>query len=257
MSGDELNEDWLQTLKEIDLNVLEFAQDNESLNLRLKTLEKSYHELEEESTTKETEWITGENDLRGKLRRIEEEKLQLTVEYEEKFKGLYEEIRRYSAHCMVLQKEAEIAKDELRNKIFELLQLEKFQEKNEEHDVKMDARYEVEKIRVFLENLKKDTSMVKQRISDMDVISLIEENIKRQKQADFCQERNQMLLVQIENLNKEKNMLSENESECEEGPSEKDLVIVQLQQEVKEMTKELSEVNQEKHFLERQLGYLV
>ena len=79
MSGDELNEDWLQTLKEIDLNVLEFAQDNESLNLRLKTLEKSYHELEEESTTKETEWITGENDLRGKLRRIEEEKLQLTV----------------------------------------------------------------------------------------------------------------------------------------------------------------------------------
>ena len=88
MSANELNEEeWLKTTIELDSAVFELAQDLETTSLQLKTTEDKYLKLENEFTTKETEWIVGNSTLRGKLRQIEEQKLRQKIEYEEKFKG--------------------------------------------------------------------------------------------------------------------------------------------------------------------------
>ena len=89
---------------------------------------------------------------------------------------------------------------------------------------------------------------------DLDVISLIDENMKRQKETQFLQENNEMLLRQIEYLQKENRMLSANDS-TDEGPNEKDLVIVQLEQEIQDLTEGLSQISEDKLMLEKQLGY--
>ena len=88
MAANELNEEeWLKTTIELDSAVFELAQDLETTSLQLKTTEDKYLKLENEFTTKETEWIVGNSTLRGKLRQIEEQKLRQKIEYEEKFKG--------------------------------------------------------------------------------------------------------------------------------------------------------------------------
>ena len=88
MAVNKLNEEeWLKTTIELDSAVFELAQDLETTTLQLKTTEDKYLKLENEFTTKETEWIVGNNNLRGKLRQIEEQKLRQKIEYEEKFKG--------------------------------------------------------------------------------------------------------------------------------------------------------------------------
>ena len=97
-------------------------------------------------------------------------------------------------------------------------------------------------------------SNLKRGIKDLDVISLIDENMKRQKETQFLQENNEMLLRQIEYLQKENCMLSANDS-TDEGPNEKDLVIVQLEQEIQDLTEELSQISEDKLMLEKQLGY--
>ena len=89
---------------------------------------------------------------------------------------------------------------------------------------------------------------------DLDVISLIDENMKRQKETQFLQENNETHLRQIEYLQKENCMLSANDS-IDEGPNEKDLVIVQLEQEIQDLTEELSQISEDKLMLEKQLGY--
>ena len=88
MSSNKFHEEvWLKTTIELDSAVFELAQDLETTTLQLKTTEDKYLKLENEFTTKETEWIVGNNTLRGKLRQIEEQKLRQKIEYEEKFKG--------------------------------------------------------------------------------------------------------------------------------------------------------------------------
>ena len=63
-----------------------------------------------------------------------------------------------------------------------------------------------------------------------------------------------MLLTRIKDLKKENKIVSEKDNN-DEGPSEKDLIIVQLQQEIIDMKRELSEISDEKLFMEKQLGY--
>ena len=88
MSSNKFHEEvWLKTTIELDSAVFELAQDLETTTLQLKTTEDKYLKLENEFTNKETEWIVGNNTLRGKLRQIEEQKLRQKIEYEEKFKG--------------------------------------------------------------------------------------------------------------------------------------------------------------------------
>ena len=47
------------------------------------------------------------------------------------FKGLYQEFGRCKVEGQILKKEAELAKEQLRTKVYQLLQLEKFLEKPE------------------------------------------------------------------------------------------------------------------------------
>lgn len=173
------------------------------------------------------------------------------------FKGLYQEFRRCNAQRQMLKNEAELAKEQLRAKVYQLLQLEKFQEKPEfklESDTEIEANEMVDKLRKNLEKLTNDVSNLKQSIKDLDVISLIDENMKRQKETQFLQGNNEILLRQIEYLQKENRMLSANDS-TDEGPNEKDLVIVQLEQEIQDLTEELSQISEDKLMLEKQLGY--
>ena len=79
-------EEWLKSTLELDSAVFDLAQDLEESSLELKKKEEKYQKLEGDRTSKETEWLVGENSLRGKLRQMEEKKLRLKVEYEEKFK---------------------------------------------------------------------------------------------------------------------------------------------------------------------------
>lgn len=88
MSANELNEEeWLKSTIELDSAVFELAQDLETTTLQLKTTEDKYLKLENEFTTKETEWIVGNSTLREKLRQIEEQKLRQKIEHIEKFKS--------------------------------------------------------------------------------------------------------------------------------------------------------------------------
>ena len=173
-------------------------------------------------------------------------------------KGLYQEFRRCNAQRQMLKNEAELAKEQLRAKVYQLLQLEKFQEKPEfklESDTEIEANEMVDKLRKNLEKLTNDVSILKRGIKDLDVISLIDENMKRQKETQFLQENNETLLRQIEYLQKENCMLSANGSTDDDGPNEKDLVIVQLEQEIQDLTEELSQISEDKLMLETQLGY--
>ena len=74
------------------------------------------------------------------------------------------------------------------------------------------------------------------------------------KERKSLQENNEMLLSQIKDLQKENQILSE-KNNTEDGPGEKDLIIVQLQQEIIEMKREMSDISDEKVFMEKQLGY--
>ena len=74
------------------------------------------------------------------------------------------------------------------------------------------------------------------------------------KEIKSLQDNNEMLLSQIKDLQKETQILSE-KNNTEDGPGEKDLIIVQLQQEIIEMKREMSEISDEKVFMEKQLGY--
>ena len=174
------------------------------------------------------------------------------------FKGLYQEYNRCKAQRLILKNEAELSKEQLRAKVYQLLQLEKFQEKPEfklESDTEIEANEMVDKLRKNLEKLTDDVSILKQSIKDLDVISLIDENMKRQKETQFLQGNNEMLFRQIEFLQKENCMLSANGSTDDDGPNEKDLVIVQLEQEIQDLTEEMSQVSEDKLMLEKQLGY--
>ena len=174
------------------------------------------------------------------------------------FKGLYQEYNRCKAQRLILKNEAELSKEQLRAKVYKLLQLEKFQEKPEfklESDTEIEANEMVDKLRKNLEKLTDDVSNLKQSIKDLDVISLIDENMKRQKETQFLQGNNEMLFRQIEFLRKENCMLSANGSTDDDGPNEKDLVIVQLEQEIQDLTEELSQISEDKLMLETQLGY--
>ena len=109
-------------------------------------------------------------------------------------------------------------------------------------------------VRNELEKLSNDVSTLRKNINDLDVVSLMDENVKRQKETEFLKGNNEMLLKQVENLMKENNKLSTNDS-TDDGPNEKDLVIAQLQQEIQDLTKELSEVSEDKLKMEEELGY--
>ena len=172
-------------------------------------------------------------------------------------KGLYQDFRRCTAHIQFLKKEAELSKEQLRAKIYQLLQLEKFQEKPEfkqESDTEIEANEMADKLRKNLEKLTNEVSILKESIKNLDVISLIDENMKRQKDTQFLEGNNEMLLRQIEYLQKENLMISANDS-TDDGPNEKDLVIVQLEQEIQDLTEGLSQISEDKLMLEKQLGY--
>jgi len=258
MSDNELlnEEEWLKNTVELDSAVSDLAQELEENSLELEKKEEKYRKLEEDDTFKETGWLIGENSLRGKLRQMEEKKLRIKLESEEKFKGVYQELRRCTAHSNILQKEAEIAKDELRKAVFQVLQLEKAQENaaEKELDEEIETNAKIEEIFKNLENMKEDVSMLKQNIEDLDILSLTGVNMRRLKEMKCLQENNEMLLIQIEELQKENKVLSEKDN-TDEGPSEKDLIMAQLQQEIFDMSRELTEISDEKLSLEKQLEY--
>jgi hypothetical protein len=172
-------------------------------------------------------------------------------------KGLYQDFRSCTAHSQFLKKEAELSKEQLRAKVYQILQLEKFKEKPEfkqESDTEIEANEMADKLRKHLEKLTNEVSILKESIKNLDVISLIDENMKRQKDTQFLEGNNEMLLRQIEYLQKENLMISANDS-TDDGPNEKDLVIVQLEQEIQDLTEELSQISEDKLMLEKQLGY--
>ena len=84
-----LDEEWLQKTLALDSAVVDLAQNLEESSLELKKKEEKYEKLEGDYSSKETEWLIGENTLRGKLRQMEEKKLRQKVEYEEKFKSMH------------------------------------------------------------------------------------------------------------------------------------------------------------------------
>ena len=99
------------------------------------------------------------------------------------FSGVYQELRRIIAHSNILQKESEIAKEELRKAVFQVLQLEKTLEngENEELDEEIETKSRVEHIFKNLEKMSKEVAMLKQTINDLDTLSLTGVNKRRQK----------------------------------------------------------------------------
>lgn len=92
--------------------------------IKLQTFKEKHERSLTEHREKERQHSIEEKCLREQVRQLESHKLRIKVECEEKFKSLHQELTRFSAQGKIFQKEAECAKDQLRVKVTEILQIE-------------------------------------------------------------------------------------------------------------------------------------
>ena len=117
-------EDLLNQLESIESNIFELIEEKEATSLKLKKIDEKHRQVEVDLETREKKHSVEENCFREKLKQLEEQKLQMRFEYEERFKGYCEQLKRCTAKGKIYQKEAETARKQLRSKIVEILQLE-------------------------------------------------------------------------------------------------------------------------------------
>ena len=117
-------EDLLNQLESIESNIFELIEEKEATSLKLKNIDEKHRQVEVDLETREKKHSFEENCFREKIKQLEEQKLQMRFEYEERFKGYCEQLKRCTAKGKIYQKEAETARKQLRTKITEILQLE-------------------------------------------------------------------------------------------------------------------------------------
>jgi len=250
-------EDLLNQLNEIEFNVHELIQEKEATSLKSRTIDEKQRRVEADLESKEKKYTIEENCFREKLKQIEEQKLQMRFEYEERFKGFCEQLKRCTAKGKIYQKEAETSRKQLRTKIFEILQLEDKRDEmlEDEEKRKEKAKIANNKAKKFLatiEEIKQEIFVIRQSLGTIGTMKekVIEVNMNLQKRSETLKETNEMLLAQIEDLKKENRALRKNDD------GEKDLIIAQLELEFQCLTQKLNEAKEDKLSLETQLGYV-
>jgi len=250
-------EDLLNQLDNIESNIFELIQEKEATSLKLKTIDEKHRRVEADLESKEKKYSVEENCSREKLKQLEEQKLQMRFEYEERFKGFCEKLKRCNAKGKIYQKEAETARKQLRCKIFEILQLEDKRDEMLEDEKRRKEKADIannkaKKYLEIIEDIKQEISVIRQSLGTIDTMKekVVEVNTNLQKRSEALKENSEMLLAQIEDLKKENKALIKNDD------GEKDLIIAQLELEFQCLTQKLNEAKEDKLSLETQLGYV-
>ena len=133
--------------------------------IKIKNFKEKHERNLAESREKERQQNIEEKCLREQVRQLESQKLRIKVECEEKFKSFYQELTRYAAQGKIYQKEAEYAKDQLRHKVMEILQIEAKHRQNLEE---MGQKRQEELIDAKLEKVSKKNVDLEQEIQTLN-----------------------------------------------------------------------------------------
>jgi chromosome segregation ATPase len=252
-----MNEDLINQLDEIESGVFEMIQEKKTANLKLESCETKCRKVETVLESNEKKHFIEENCFREKLKHLEEQILQMKFEYEERFKGLYEELKRCTSKGKIYLKEAETAKNQLRLKIVEILKLEdqrdEILEDEENRKEKLrKSNITAEKFRVTIEELAQEIAGIRKSLNMIESMKdkVFEVNLNLLKRSENLQENSEMLLSQIDDLRKENRTLRM------KSDGKKDLIIGQLEVKSKYLTQRLHEAKEDKLSLEKQLGYV-
>merc|ERR1712223_2084765 len=99
----------LKQLDEVESSVFELIQDKQATSLQLEAFEGKHRKLQADLESKEKKHNIEENCFREKLKQLEQQKLQMKVKYEERYRGFCEELKRCTAKGKIYQNEAETA----------------------------------------------------------------------------------------------------------------------------------------------------
>ena len=119
-----LSDEFRDQFAKLELCTLELLQENSVSIDKFKILEEKHQNYLKEQRLKEGQDIIDKSTQNEKVLQVEHEKLQLKVEYEQKSKNFQQEMNKCMAQCQIYQKEAQLAKDQLRLKINALIRLE-------------------------------------------------------------------------------------------------------------------------------------
>ena len=246
----------LKQLDEVESSVFELIQDKQATSLQLEAFEGKHRKLQADLESKEKKHNIEENCFREKLKQLEQQKLQMKVKYEERYRGFCEELKRCTAKGKIYQKEAETAKRQLRIKIVEILQLEEKHKEMLEDEEKRKVKKKKEDVKTkqilaTIEELNQELAGVTKSLDIIDTMKdqVIKINMDLQKRSENLQEDKEMLLIQINEIRKDNMTLRKNTD------AEKDLIIGQLELEFQNLTQKLEEAKEDKISLEKQLGY--
>ena len=250
-------EDLISQLDEIESGVFELIQEKQTANLKLESFETKCRKVETDLESNEKKHFIEENCFREKLKHVEEQTLQMKFEYEERFKGLCEELKRCASKGKIYQKEAETAKNQLRLKIVEILKLEdqrdELLEDEENRKEKLrKSNITAEKFRATIEELGQEIVGIRKSLNVIESMKekVFEVNLNLQKRSENLQENSEMLLAQIDDLRKENRTLRM------KSDGKRDLIIGQLEVKSKCLIQKLNEAKEDKLSLEKQLGYV-
>jgi len=250
-------EDLLNQLDQIESNIFELIDEKEATSFELKAIDEKNRQVEADLEFKEKKHSVEENCFREKLKQLEEQKLQMRFEYEERFKGICEKLKRCTAKGKIYHKEAENARKQLRTKISEILVLEDKRDEMLEEDERrkekaIAANTKAKKFLEMIEDVQQEISVIRQSLGTIETMKekVVEVNKNLQKRSDELKENGNILSAQIEDLKKENKALRKNDD------AEKDLIIAQLELEFKCLSQKLNEAKEDKLSLETQLGYV-
>ena len=253
---EKMYEDLINQLDEIESGVFELIQEKQATNLKLESFETKCRKVETDLESNEKKHFIEENCFREKLKHVEEQTLQMKFEYEERFKGLCEELKRCASKGKIYQKEAETARNQLRLKIVEILKLEDQRDEllEDEENGKEKLRKSnitAEKFRATIEELGQEIVGIRKSLNVIESMKekVFEVNLNLQKRSENLQENSEMLLAQIDDLRKENRTLRM------KSDGKKDLIIGQLEVKSKCLIQKLNEAKEDKLSLEKQLGY--